>query len=92
MNLGCNNSHIICRNMTFFPSKGFQKAKLASGNCCVMCNLALFRSFFSQEEQREEEEEEEGCLCDRRVGLCLRLQQGWILCVAGAKAKTMLFF
>lgn len=50
------------------PLPGVWRGTLASGNCCVICNLALFRRHFSAER-----EEEEGCECDRGISLCLRL-------------------
>lgn len=46
---------------------GVWKSILASGRCCVMCNLALFRMLSA------EREEEEDCKCDRGICLCPRL-------------------
>lgn len=42
------------------------RGTLTPGNCCVMCNLTLFRRLFSAKR-------EEDCKCDRGINLCLRL-------------------
>lgn len=46
---------------------------LASGNCCVMCNFALFRRLRGRGRRRS--------VCDRGFGLCLRLLTEQCLCV-----------
>lgn len=65
--LNCNNIHIE-RGGPVCSSQGFWRGTLGPGNCCVICNLALFRSLFSPEK-----EEEEDSKCDWGISLCLRL-------------------
>lgn len=91
MNLSCNDIHAewvgrVCRFL-----RGVWRGALASGNCCVMCNLVLLRLFFTAE--REEEDWE----FDRGINLCLRLLTEncvcvWVcVCVVGVWAKAQAF-
>lgn len=67
MNLSCNDIHAEWVGRVCRFRRGVCRVALASGNCCVMCNLVLLRLFFTAE--REEEDWE----FDRGINLCLRL-------------------
>lgn len=67
MNFRCNDFDAERAGRVCVSLRGVWRGTLASGNCCVMCNLALWGLFFTAER------EEEDCEFDRGINLCLRL-------------------
>lgn len=74
MNLSCNDIHAEWVGRVCRFRRGVCRGALASGNCCVICNLVLLRLFFTAE--REEDWE-----FDRGINLCLRLLTEVCVCV-----------
>lgn len=54
MNLSCNDIHADWVGRVCRFRRGVCRVALASGNCCVMCNLVLLRLFFTAEREEED--------------------------------------
>lgn len=84
MNLSCNDIHAEWVGRVCRFRRGVCRGALASGNCCVICNLVLLRLFFTAE--REEDWE-----FDRGINLCLRLLTEVCVCVSVSEQKPRLY-